>query len=92
MLLDRCYYDGIAHCVFPTIISNGFFSFTKNNFSTTLIPPKKQNIHIEEFFVDSIYSKTIDIVIKNIDFLFLNREHMCRAGHLDNCAILQIAF
>ena len=43
------------------------FSPTKNNFSTTLTPTKKlRNTYWRVFFVDSIYSKTIDIVIKRI--------------------------
>ena len=39
------------------------FSPTKENFSTTLTPPPKNwDIHIEEFFVDSIFTTTIDII------------------------------
>ena len=50
------------------------FSPTKNNFSMTLTSPKNRDIHIEEFFVDSIYSKTIDIIIKIIYFFYFWTE------------------
>ena len=86
LLLGRCHYDGIAHCFFYYHSQRLLFSSTKNNFSTTLIPLKNWDIHIEEFFVDSIYSKTIDKK-NNILFLFLNRLPMCKAGHPDNSTI-----
>ena len=65
------------HCAlfFPTIIRQRLlFSPTKNNFSTTLTPTGKPRYTYCRVFVDSIYSKTIDIIReKNIFRLFLNR-------------------
>ena len=49
------------------------FLHSKNNFLTILTPPKNRDIHIVGFFVDSIYSKTIDIIRKQI-FFFLYFE------------------
>ena len=65
------------------------FSPMNNNFLTTLTLSKNRDIHIEEFFVDSIYSKTIDIIIKKI-FIFYFKQ--CEAGHPDNGVILQVVF
>ena len=42
-------------------LTTAFVLTYENNFATTLTPPKHRDIYIVEFFVDSIYSKTIDI-------------------------------
>ena len=61
--------DGIAHRLLSCYHSQRLlFSHLTNNFSTTLTPPKNRDIHIVEFFLDSIYSKTIDIIRKEIFF------------------------
>ena len=71
LLLGRRHYDDIAHCFFSYYHSQQvLFLPMKNKFSTTVTPPKNQEIHIEEFFVDSIYRKTIDIMRKNFVFYF----------------------
>ena len=62
------------HCAmfFPAITGNGFcFHIRKIISRRPWPPPKNRDIHIIVFFVDSIYSKTIDI-IRNIFFLFLD--------------------
>ena len=83
---------GIAHWFFSCYHWQWLlFSHSKHNFSTTLTPPKNRDIHIVEFFVDSIYSKTIDMIRKNIFFLYLHRWPMCKADDPDNCAIWQVA-
>ena len=49
--------------VFPTITRSGFCSHLRKIISRRpLTPPKNRDIHIVEFFVDSIYSKSIDII------------------------------
>ena len=48
------------------------FSPTKNNFSMTLTPHRKTEIYILKFFVYSIYSKTIDIIIQKCWFSIFN--------------------
>ena len=57
---------------FPAITRKGFCSdIPKNSFSTTLTPIENRDIHIVEFFiVDSIYSKTIDIIRNKKKFIF----------------------
>ena len=92
LLLGCHYYDDIAHFFSYYHSQRLLFSPTKNNFSMTLTPIEKPRYTYWSFFVDSIYSKTIDIIINNIDFLFLNRGPMCKVGHPDNGAILQVAF
>ena len=68
--------DGIAHCFFFCYHwQRLLFSHSKNNFSTTWPSPKNRDIHIVEFFVDSIYSKTIDI-IRNF-FFYYYTEGLC---------------
>ena len=62
--------DGIAHCFFSYYHSHRLlFPPTKNNFSTTFNPTKKQR-YTQFFFVDSIYSKTINIIRKKQIFYF----------------------
>ena len=47
---------------------------------------------IVEFFVESIYSKTIYNIRKIfVFFLFLHRGPMCEASNPDNGAILRVA-
>ena len=70
-LLFSCYE---RHCAlfFSSYHSQRLlFSFSKNNFSTTLIPTENRDIHIVEILVDSIYSKTIDILRKKNYFFYL---------------------
>ena len=75
---------------FPTITRNGFRSHLQKIISRWPWPPteKPRYTYCIVFFVDSIYSKTIDIIRKNIDFLILNRGPMCKSEHPDNGAIL----
>ena len=71
------------------------FSHSKNNFSTIFTPPTTDIYKFfRVFFVDSIYSKTIDIIRKisiffyfYILFIFI----LYKADHPDNGAILQVA-
>ena len=58
--------DGIAHYLISGYHSQRLlFSHSKNNFSTTLTPTEKPRYaYCRVFFVDSIYSKTIDIIKK----------------------------
>ena len=55
---------------FPAITRNGFcFHILKIISRRPQPPPKNRDIHIAEFFfVDSIYSTTIDIITNNILF------------------------
>ena len=69
--------DSIAHRLLSCYHSQRLlFSHSKNNFSTTLTPPKNRDIHIVEFLVDSIYSKTIDIIRKTIFFSIFRQGAM----------------
>ena len=78
---------------FPAITRNGFyFHMRKIIFRWPWPPPKNRDIHIVVFFVDSIYSKTIDIIRKNILFLFLDRGPMCKAWHTAHGINLQVSF
>ena len=88
LLLGCRHYDSIAH------LQLLLFSPMKNYFSTTLSPTKNPRYtYWKVFFVDFVYSKIIDIMRgKNICVLFLNRESMCKAGHPDNGAILQVVY
>ena len=75
---------------FPAMTRNGFcFHIWKIISRRPWPPPKNRDIHIVEFFLDSIYSKTIDIIRKQIYFfLFLNIRPMCTSGppaHGSNC-------
>ena len=67
---------------FPAITRNGFcFHILQIISRRPQTPPKNRDIHIVEFFfVDSIYSTTIDIITNNILFSILNRGPMCIAG------------
>ena len=67
LLLGCHHYDSIAHYFFSHChLHRLLFSPTKYNFSA-LDPHRKTEIYImKSFFVDSIYSKTIDIIRKNI--------------------------
>ena len=50
LLLGRHHYDAIANCFFSYYHSQRLlFSPMKNNFLTTLTPPKHWDIDIEEF-------------------------------------------
>ena len=90
LLLGRHHYDGIAHCFFPIVTCNGVCSQLQKIISQQPWPHKKTEIYILKSFFVEICSKTIDIIRnKNIYFLFLN---MCKAGHLDNHTIVQVAF
>ena len=63
--------DGIAHHLLSCYHSQRLlFSYSKNNFLTTLTPTEKPRYtYCRVFFVDSIYSQTIDIIReKNIFF------------------------
>ena len=51
LLLDRRHNDTIAQGFSYYHLQRLMFSPTKNNFSTTFIPPKNRDIHIEEFFM-----------------------------------------
>ena len=52
---------------FPAITCNGFCFHIRTIISRRLWPPpKNRDINIVEFFVDSIYSKTIDIIRNKI--------------------------
>ena len=75
--------DGIAHRLLSCYHSQRLlFSHSKNNFLTTLTPTKTPRYtYCRVFCVDSIYSKTIDIIRKQYFFLFLDRGRMCKAGH-----------
>ena len=54
LLLGCCHYDGIMHCCFSYYHSQRpLFSPMKNNFSMTLTPTEKRDIHIEELFCTS---------------------------------------
>ena len=72
--------DGIVHWFFPAITRNGFCFHIRKIISRQPWPtPKNRDIHIVEFFVvDSIYSKTIDIIrTKNIFFsIFRQRAYV----------------
>ena len=93
LLLGRCRYDSIAHCVFPTVTCNGLCSHLRKIISRRPWPSQKnRDMHMEVFFVDSVYSKIIDIIRNFNFFLLLNRSPMCKSGHPDNGAILQVAF
>ena len=72
LLLGRRYYDGIAHWFF--FLLSLAMAFVLDD----LDPHRKTEIYILKsfFFVDSIYSKTIDIIRRIIDFLFLNRAYV----------------
>ena len=82
------------HCFFSYYKSQWLlFSHMKNNFSTTLTPTEKPRYtHWRVFIVDSYYSKTIDIIITKYWFSIFKQGPMCKAGHPDNGAILQVAF
>ena len=69
--------DGITH-FFPTITRNGFCSHLRKIISRRpLTPQKNQDIHIAEFFVDSIYSETIDVIRKKYLFsIFIQRAYV----------------
>ena len=94
LLLGSSHYFGIAHCFFPTITGKGFCSHLRKIISLRpWPPPQDRDIHIIEFFVDSIYSKPIDIIRKQYWFsIFKQMCAMCKARHPDNGAILQVAF
>ena len=66
-LLGCRHYDAIAHCFFLSLDVAFVLTYGKK-FIDTLTPPNNRDIHIEEFFVDSIYSKTKDIII---NFFFI---------------------
>ena len=61
LLFGHLHYDAIAQCFFPTITHNGFCSHLRKQFCDDLDLTKKPR-YIEEFFVDSIYANTIDII------------------------------
>ena len=65
---------------FPAITRNGFCFHIRKIISRPPEPAwKNRNKHIVDFFlVDSIYSTTIDIILKNI--LFSIFKHMCISG------------
>ena len=63
--------DGIAHhLLFFYHSQQLLFSHSKNYFSTTLTPTEKPRYRYCRVFLDSIHSKTIDI-IRKIIFFFL---------------------
>ena len=63
--------DGIVHHLLSCYHSQRLlFSHSKNNFSTTLTPHRKPRYTYCSFFLDSIYSKTIDIIRKKIFFFY----------------------
>ena len=67
--MTRCRRQKQSEVVFPCQHwQRVLFSHSKNNFLTTLTPPKNRDIHIVDvfLFIDSIYSKTIDIFIRKI--------------------------
>ena len=93
--------DGIAHRLLSCYhLQRLLFSHSKNNFSTTLTPTGKPRYTYCSFFVDSIYSKTIDIIRKIIFFSILYvkpaiRHHFACSvlvGPSDNDTILQIIY
>ena len=60
-----CCSDAAIMIQLRYVVSNSqwlLFSHTQNNFSMTLTHTKKIKIHIEEYFADSIYAKTKDIL------------------------------
>ena len=86
--------DGIAHYLLSGYHSQRLlFSHSKNNISTTLTPTEPRYTYCRGFFVDSIYSKTIDIIRKKKFFsLFLDKGPMFKAGHTANSTNLQVSF
>ena len=76
---------------FPAITRNGFCFHIRKIISRPPGPPRKnRDIHIVGFFVDSIYSTTIDIVTKNI--LFSIFKHLCISGPPADGSNLQVSF
>ena len=63
---------------FPAITCNGFcFHIRKIISLRPWSPPKNRDVHIVEFFVDSIYRTTIDIITNNILFsIFKQRAYV----------------
>ena len=71
--------DGIAHRLLSCYQSQRLlFSHSKNNFSTTPTPIEKPSYtYCRGFFVDFIYSTTIDIITNNILFsIFKQRAYV----------------
>ena len=69
--------DGITHCFFPASTGSILFSHSKNNFSTTLtLTEKPTYTYCRVFVVDSIYSKTIDIIRQNFFSYFKQRAYV----------------
>ena len=77
---------------FPVITRNGFcFHIRKIISRRPLPPPKNRDIHIV-VFLHSIYSKTIDIIRKQIFFFFLNIRPMCKSGPPADGPNLHVSF
>ena len=82
--------DSIVQCFFSAITRNGFCFHLRKIISSRPWPPTKNwDIHIVEFFVDSIYNKTI-LAEKKI--IFLDGGPVCKVGDPDNDALLHVAF
>ena len=61
--------DGIAHCFLSCYHTQWLlFSHSKNYFLTILTPTEKPRYTYCSFVVDSIYSKTLDIIRKKYLF------------------------
>ena len=80
-------FTALRTVCFPAITRNGFCFHIRKIISHRPWPPTEtpRYRYCIVFFVDSIYSKIIDI-IKKIDFLFLNRRPMCKTGDRDCCS------
>ena len=71
LLLGRRYYDGIAHCFFFLLsLATAFILTYEKKFLDDLDPHENKIYILKSFFVDSIYSKIIDIIRKQILILY----------------------
>ena len=78
LLLGFHHNDFISHCFFSYChLQWLLFSPTKNNFSTTWTHRNTKIYILKIFFVDSIYSKIIDIIVKQNFFLYLKNKGLC---------------